>query len=145
MAARLRRLLALMVIALLTVPATAQAKAAPTSGTWAFTDMSPDPTSTPNDATMHCHGALPTAPGDVNSYALKLKKPSRVTLTAHNMLDWAMEVRDSSGNPINGTDGADLTTPENLDTILPKGTYEVVYCNMEGEPEITVDWEISKI
>ena len=110
------------------------------SGTWTYSDYTPDPTTLPNDATAHCTGNVPAGPMDVNSQELVAKKTGTLTLTAHNQLDWAMEIHDSAGNTITGTDGADSTTPENMTIRLAKGTYEVIYCNFSGEPEITVDY-----
>ncbi len=143
---RCRPALVIVAVAMAAIPSSAGAGVAPsqTQGTWTFTDFSPDPTSTPEDATMHCHGLLPSAPGDVNSQPLKLKSAGTLELTSHNVLDWAMELRDSKGNVVTGTDGGDLTTPENLSVYLPKGKYVVVYCNLEGEPEITVDYAFRK-
>lgn len=117
-----------------------------TKGTWTFTDYSPDPTTT-GPYEFHCHGQSPvTTPLDVNSQMVKLKTRGVLELTAHNMLDWAVEVRDSKGDVISGTDGAGTpTTPENFELLLEKGKYEVVYCNLEGEPEITVDYEVTKV
>ena len=118
--------------------------AGPTKGTWTFTDFSPDPTSTPEPAEMHCHGQLPAAPGDVNEQTVKIKKPGTLTLTAHNQLDWAMEIRDSKDNVITGTDGGEPNAPESTTLYVGPGTYKVVYCNLEGEPEITVDWSFAR-
>jgi hypothetical protein len=122
----------------------AGAGAAPTSGTWTYTDSTPDPTTLQNDATQHCEGQVPPGPADVNSYPFKAKKAGTLTLTAHNSADWAMEVKDSKGNIITGTDGADVNTPENMVVTLRKGTYEVIYCNFAGEPQITVDYSFTK-
>jgi hypothetical protein len=113
---------------------------APTSGTWTYTDVTPDPTTLQNDATQHCEGTLPSSPADVNSYPFKAKKTGVLTLTSHNAADWAMEVKDSKGNIITGTDGADVNTPENMVVTLRKGSYEVIYCSFAGEPQITVDY-----
>ena len=113
---------------------------APTKGTWTYTDTTPDPSTLQNDATQHCEGQIPPSPADVNSYPFKAKKNGTLTLTAHNASDWAMEVKDSKGNIITGTDGADVNTPENMVVTLRKGTYEVIYCSFAGEPQITVDY-----
>jgi hypothetical protein len=113
---------------------------APSSGTWTYTDVTPDPTTLQNDATQHCEGTLPSAPADVNSQPFKAKKTGVLTLTSHNAADWAMEVKDSKGNIITGTDGADVNTPENMVVTLRKGSYEVIYCSFAGEPTITVDY-----
>ena len=80
--------------------------------------------------------------GDVGIHRLharphpfKAKKTGTLELTSHNQFDWAMEVRDAKGNVVAGTDGSDLTTPENMTVFLKKGKYEVVYCSFLGEPE----------
>lgn len=122
----------------------ASAGAAPPSGTWTYTDTTPDPTVVQNDATQHCSGGnVPPGPADVNSHPFKAKRAGVLTLTAHNQADWAMEVRDSKGNTITGTDAESPETPENMVVTLRKGTYEVVYCNFAGEHEITVDYKFT--
>jgi hypothetical protein len=99
----------------------------------------------PNPGEQHCSGgALPAGPNDVNSQKLVVKKTSTLTLTAHNALDWAMEIRNSSGTNVTGTDGANVNDPENMTVALTKGTYEVVYCSFAGEPEITVDYSLKR-
>ena len=112
----------------------------PAKGTWTYTDTTPDPSTVQNDATQHCEGTLPSAPTDVNSQPFKAKKNGVLSLTAHNSADWAMEVKDSKGNIITGTDGANVDDPENMVVTLRKGSYEVIYCSFAGEPTITVDY-----
>jgi hypothetical protein len=114
------------------------------SGTWTFTDTTPDPTVVANDATQHCETTVPAGPADVNSQAFKTSKPGILTLTSHNALDWAMEVKDSKGNIVTGTDGSNPNDPENMIVSLSKGSYEVIYCNFSGEPSITVDYSFKK-
>ena len=114
------------------------------SGTWTYTDATPDPTVVANDATQHCETTVPAGPADVNSQAFKAKTPGVLTLTSHNALDWAMEVKDSKGNIVTGTDGGSPNDPENMIVSLSKGSYEVVYCNFSGEPSITVDYAFKK-
>ena len=114
---------------------------APASGTWTYTDTTPDPTTLQNDATQHCEGTVPASPADVNSQPFKAKKAGVLSLTAHNAADWAMEVKDSKGNIITGTDGANPNDPENMVVTLRKGAYEVIYCSFAGEPTITVDYK----
>ena len=109
-------------------------------GTWTYVDTTPDPTTVTNPPTHHCHGTLPSAPIDVNSHTFKAKKRGTLRLTAHNELDWAMEVRDKKGNVIAGTDGANVDDKENMTVMLKKGTYSVVYCSFAGEPQITVNY-----
>lgn len=115
------------------------------SGTWTFTDMTPDPTVVTNDATQHCEGTVPAGPADVNSQPFKAKTTGVLTLTSHNMADWAMEIKDAKGNIVTGTDGSDSTTPENMVVTLSKGSYDVIYCNFSGEPSITVDYAFKKV
>lgn len=122
------------------IPAVAGAKAPPVSGTWTYTDTTPDPTTLQNPAQEHCHGTLPSAPTDVNSQEFVAKKKGTLSLVSHNALDWAMEVHDSSGTVIAGTDGANPDDPENMVVAVKKGTYSVIYCSFAGEPSITVDY-----
>lgn len=114
------------------------------SGTWTYTDTTPDPTVVANDATQHCEQQVPASPADVTSQPFKAKSSGILTLTSHNALDWAMEVKDSKGNIITGTDGGSPDTPENMTVALTKGSYEVIYCNFSGEPSITVDYSFKK-
>lgn len=117
------------------------ASAGKNKGTWTFIDTTPDPTVVTNPASQHCTGTVPAAPVDVNEQTFKAKKKRGVlSLTAHNALDWAVEVRDKRGTTIAGTDGSNLDDAENLTVMLRRGTYTVVYCNFAGEPQITVDW-----
>ena len=147
---RIRRLVVLTVTLAALIGAAVPGQAAatriagPSKGSWTFTDFSPDPTSTPEPAEQHCHGQLPAAPGDVNEQAIKIKKAGTLTLTAHNALDWAVEIRDTKDNVITGTDGGGPNDPENLSLYMGPGAYKVVYCNLEGEPSITVDWSFAK-
>lgn len=110
-----------------------------TSGTWTFTDMSPNPSNF-----GECFNAtVPSAPGDVNSYEVKVKKKlATLTTTSHNSLDWAAQITDKNGGVLMSADGSDPTTKENMSILVRKGTYTVWYCNWAGEPEITVDWEV---
>lgn len=138
----MRRILAIAVGAMLAIAAIPSlATAGGSKGTWTFTDTTPDPTVVQYDGAMHCSTAVvPAAPVDVNVQTFKAKKKGTLSLTSHNALDWAMEVQDSKGNIITGTDGALPTDAENMTVSLRKGTYKVVYCNFAGEPQITVDY-----
>jgi hypothetical protein len=143
-----RATLALAMIAAVGVAGSAPALAAkskpkPLSGTFSYTDVTPDPTVTANsDAASHCHGNVPAAPVDVNSHPLKVKGKGILTVVGHNMGDWAMEVRDSKGLVLAGSDGSTPTDPEGTVVMLPKaGTYSVVYCNLEGEPTTTASYK----
>lgn len=121
----------------------AKSKPKPLKGTFSYTDTTPDPTTTTNsNAAAHCDGGkVPSAPTDVNTRTLKVKGPGLLTVVGHNRLDWAMEVKDSKGNVLGGSDGTSPATAEGTSALLPKaGTYTVLYCNMEGEPTITADY-----
>jgi hypothetical protein len=127
-----------------TVPAlAAKPKPKPLHGTWTFTDVSPDPTVVANsDAASHCHGNVPDSPVDANVQRLKVKGKGILTVVGHNQLDWAMEVRDKAGTVLAGSDGSNPNDPEGTVVALSKaGTYTVVYCNLEGEPQITADYK----
>ncbi|MFN2527023.1 MAG: hypothetical protein ABR505_12310 [Actinomycetota bacterium] len=142
----MRRLLlcaSAVAIALIAVPQLAAARSAMQSGTWTYMDITPDPTTLPNPATEHCHGNLPSAPIDVNTQPIEVKKKrATLSLISHNMLDWAMEIRDANGDTVTGTDSADAQAPENMTISLKKGSYEVIYCSFAGEPQITVDYTL---
>lgn len=118
------------------------AKAKPLKGTWSYLDTTPDPSVVANsNASEHCHGKLPSSPVDVNSHTLKVTGPGTLTVVGHNKLDWAMEVRDSKGNVLAGSDGSSPTSAEGAVVTLTKaGAYAVVYCSAEGEPSITADY-----
>ncbi|MEA2498491.1 MAG: hypothetical protein QOH26_896 [Actinomycetota bacterium] len=135
------RKFSVMALAALAVAALAPVgSAAPTKGTWTFTDASPDPTVVADtNAGAHCSGDLPSAPGDVNIQKFKAPKAGTLKLIAHNALDWAVEVR-RGGVTVAGTDGANPDDPENLTVSVFRGKYEVVYCNFSGEPSIEVDY-----
>jgi len=145
-----RATLALALIAAVGVAGSAPAFAAkprpkpkPLSGTFSYTDVTPDPTVVANaDDASHCHGNVPAAPVDVNSRSLKVKGKGILTVVGHNMGDWAMEVRDPKGYVIGGSDGGSPTDAEGTVVLLPKaGTYSVVYCNLEGEPTTTASYK----
>jgi hypothetical protein len=112
----------------------------PSSGTWTFVDLTPNPTNF-----GECmNTTVPSSPGDVNTFPVKVtKKTATLTTTSHNALDWAAEVRDSKGNIIASSDQPiGGSQAENLVLTLRKGTYQVSYCNWSGEPQITVDWAL---
>jgi hypothetical protein len=118
-------------------------KPKPISGTFSYTDVTPDPTVTANsDAASHCHGNVPAGPADVNSHTLKVKGKGLLTVVGKNALDWAMEVRDSKGLVLAGSDGTNPNDPEGTVVTLPKaGSYLVVYCNLEGEPTVSATYK----
>ena len=111
----------------------------PTSGTWTFTDVTPNP----SNFGECMNTTVPSSPADVNSYPVKVtKKTAILTTTSHNAADWAAEVRDSKGNILMSMDGGTPETKENMVITLRKGSYVVNYCNWAGEPTITVDWSL---
>jgi hypothetical protein len=123
----------------------AKAKPKPQSGTFSYTDVTPDPTVIANsDAASHCHGNVPASPADTNSQPLKVKGKGLLTVVGHNVGDWAMEVRDAKGLVLAGSDGGSPDDPEGTVVTLPKaGTYSVVYCNLEGEPTTTASYKFT--
>jgi hypothetical protein len=120
--------------------AAAGAKTKTIKGTWTYTDFTPDPTTLQDPASQHCSGDVPAGPADVNVQILKAPAKGNLRLTSHNQADWAMEIRTAKGVTIAGTDGGDVDTPENMNIILKKGKYQIVYCSFAGEPQITVDY-----
>ena len=111
-------------------------------GTFSYTDTTPDPTVVANtNASMHCHGKLPSSPADVNSHTIKVAGPGTLTVVGHNALDWAMEVRDAHGAVLTGSDGSSPNAAEGTVLALRRpGTYAIVYCSAEGEPSISADF-----
>jgi hypothetical protein len=72
---------------------------------------------------------------------LKVAGAGVLTVAGHNNLDWAMEIRDSKGNVLGGSDGGLPTDPEGANVAITKaGAYSVVYCNLTGEPQITASY-----
>ncbi len=113
-----------------------------TSGTWTFTDVTPDPSNTGSGPKCFTSD-VPQASVDVNTYEIKAKKKSQILSTvSHNTLDWTAEVADSRGNVVASYDGGTPDVKENISLPLRKGTYTVSYCNWAGEPQITVDWSL---
>ena len=142
-------LLASLAVMALSAPAFGRATTAvgPVSGTWTYTDSTPDPTSDADIAhhctnpATHANGqTTPPAPTDVNVQELKVKKKGTLTLTGHGTGDWAVEVLNKKDVSIAGND----VNPPEFETLvasLPKkGTYKVMWCNLSGEPQITVDY-----
>ena len=131
---------ALIVAAVTTTPALAKAKPKPKplKGSWSFTDTTPDPSvDAVSDNASHCHGKLPAAPTDVNAHTLKVNGRGLLTVNGSTTGDWAMEVRDSHGNSLAGSDGSLPTAQEGTSIDLPKGTWTVYYCNVTGAPTAT--------
>jgi hypothetical protein len=143
---RSKKILALTVgaaLALAVAPSMATGAPAPKSGTWTYTDVTPDPSSI-NDSAGRCVGRpVPSSPADVNVQTIKLtKKRSTLSVMSNNAADWAMELHDKKGNVLATSDQAAPEAPEGVTISLKKGTYSVYYCNFAGEPQITVDWSV---
>ncbi len=143
---RSKKILALTVgasLALAVAPSTATGAPAPKSGTWTFTDVTPDPSSL-TDSAGRCVGRpVPASPVDHNMETIKLKKKRQTfSVMSNNAADWAMELHDSKGNVLATADAADSTAREGVTILLKKGTYKVYYCNFAGEPQITADWSV---
>lgn len=141
--------LASLAVLALSAPALGKATGVvgPISGSWTYTDATPDPTSDADTAhhctnpATHANGqTTPPAPTDVNVQELKVKKKGTLTVAGHVNGDWAVEVLNKKDVSLAG---ADVNPPdmETLVTTLPKkGTYKVMWCNLSGEPQITVDY-----
>lgn len=117
------------------------AKPKPIKGSWSYTDTTPDPTpdaSTGSDGT-HCHGKLPSAPVDVNSHSIKATRPGTLTVNTSVIGDWALEIRDASGNVVAGSD-VNPPASEGAVVAVKKGTYAVVLCNLSGAPTATATY-----
>jgi hypothetical protein len=116
-------------------------KPKPISGTWSFTDYTPDPTvDASSDETTHCDGKLPNGPLDANSHTITVSGRGLLTVTGTNTGDWAMEIKDRAGTPIAGSDGATPEVQEAATAELTKGTYTVVFCNVTGAPTATAKY-----
>ena len=143
---RSKKILALAVgaaLALALAPSTAVGAGAPKSGTWTFTDVTPDPSSIADSAGRCVGRPVPASPVDHNMETVKLtKKRQTFSVMSHNAADWAMELHDAKGNVLAAVDAADPFAPEGVTMMLKRGTYKVYYCNFAGEPQITVDWSI---
>ena len=130
-------------LAVAVLPSFAGASARQTSGTWTFTDVTPDPSNTGTGPKCFTSD-VPQAPVDVNTYEVKVtKKRATLTTTSNNALDWTAEVADSKGNVVASFDGGTPDVMENIVVPLRKGTYSVSYCNWAGEPTITVEWSLT--
>ena len=135
---------AVLATAAMTVtPALAKSKPKPKplKGSWSFTDATPDPSvDASSDNTTHCHGKLPSAPTDVNAHSLKVSGRGMLTVQGQTNGDWAMEVRDSHGNSVAGSDGTLPTSQEGTSVDLGKGAWTVVFCNASGAPTATATY-----
>ena len=123
------------------VPALASpVQAKPLKGTWSYTDTTPDPSGNAQSSdAAHCQGKLPSGPADVNSNTIKVTKPGTLTVTGHVVGDWAIEIDNAKGTPIYGDD-VNPPASEGAALRLKKGTYAVVFCNLEGAPTATADY-----
>ena len=122
-----------------------KAKAKPLKGTFSYIDVTPDASitvfGTAGKRSGFCVGDLPASPADVNVHALKVTGPGTLTVLGHNVLDWAMEIRDSKNNLLAGSDGGLPQDSEGAVAPLTKaGTYKVIYCNLTGAPTTTADY-----
>lgn len=114
-------------------------------GTLSFTDATPDPSPTAlslaGKRTGFCVGDLPAAPSDVNSLPVKVPGKGTLTVQGTTVGDWAMEIRDSKGTLLGGSDGGTPQDQEGASVVVKKpGTYQVVFCNLTGAPTATATW-----
>ena len=119
-------------------------KPKPISGTWSYTDTTPDPiVSVESSATTHpyCHDPLPAAPTDVNKQTIKVKGRGVLTVQGTTTGDWGMEIDDAKGNVLATSDGSLPQDQEGaIVDLLKAGTYSVLYCNFGGAPTATAKY-----
>lgn len=136
-----RKLACTILVAAVGVAMGTSANAAPSKGfskTVAFTDGTPDPSGNAASGNEnHCSGKLPQ------------EKPVSVTLPGAGSLDisidgfqgdWALQVRDASGEVIAGDDvnppGYEATSV----SVKKAATVQILPCNLEGTPQATIHY-----
>lgn len=109
------------------------------SKTVAFTDATPDPSgnaASGND--HHCHGRLPAE----KPIAVKIPGPGNVDVsTAGFVGDWALEVRDASGDVLAGDDANPPATESTSVRLKKAATIFIQPCNLEGSPQAQVTYK----
>src|SRR4051812_20368715 len=150
----MRRAVFAATCAVVMMPAVASWAAPADSHAWSFADYTPDPSSLAASEFLHvatgaaipsyCGASrVPSAPQDVNTRQLKLKKRSVLKLQITTTGAWGLDVTTSRGKPITGlatTPGA----PSSLSVRLAPGAYSVTACNLGGSPTATVTYALSK-
>lgn len=134
--------LAVVMAGTVAVPAQAASKPKPFKGSKPYTDQTPDPTaSDPRTDTQGCDSLMPTQYPHEAGISVKVPAAGKLKASLDNKLDWAIEIRDSSGRVINAADGEMPDTQESVQAKIKKaGTYVIFPCNLEGEPTVNVSW-----
>ena len=106
--------------------------------TVAFTDATPDPSgNAASGDDHHCHGRLPQeAP-----IAVKIPGPGNVDVsTAGFVGDWALEVRDETGDVLAGDDQNPPATESTSVRLKKASTIYILPCNLAGSPQAKVTY-----
>jgi hypothetical protein len=137
-----RTLTCAVLVAAVAVSLGTSANAGPPKGfskTVTFTDGTPDPTGNANSGNdQHCSGKLPQeAP-----ISVKVPGPGNVDINIDGFQgDWALQVKDASGEVIAGDDVNPPSAFEATSVRLKKAaTIQILPCNMEGTPQASVHY-----
>jgi hypothetical protein len=127
-----------------TTPASAAKKPPkpkPFKGSQSFTDTTPDPTASVPGGYAGCDSSLPAQYPREAGIQVKIPAAGKFKVDLNNVLDWAVDIRDSKGNVLSSSDGDQPQVVEGTSTRIKKaGTYTIVPCNLGGEPTVTVSW-----
>jgi hypothetical protein len=124
------------------------------SGSWSFSDYTPDPSSLAADNAFHtttgtaitswCHGSrVPSAPQDVTSRRLTVAAPTVLKLDLDAAGAWGVDVV-RSGKALAGATTAQASNAAALSVRLRPGTYVVKACNLGGAPTATVNYRLAR-
>lgn len=110
----------------------------PFTKTVSYTDATPDPTGNlaATDA-QHCEGKLGSDEG------IKVKFPAAGTIDvaiSGYSGDWALEVRDASGENVAGDDQNPPATESTSVRIKKAQVLQILPCNLAGTPQATVTY-----
>lgn len=134
-------LAAVAVVTVAVAPASAAKKHKPISGSKQITDTTPDPTASAPESGAGCDSLLPAQFPREAPVSIKIPAAGKLKVAINNQLDWAIEIFDSKGTSLGGSDGPNPNDVE-LTTVKIKkaGTYQMFACNLGGEPTVTMKW-----
>jgi hypothetical protein len=137
-----RKLACTILVAAVGVALSTSANAAPPKGfskTVSFTDSTPDPTGNAGATNQdHCSGKLPQeAP-----LSVKIPGAGSVDINIDGFQgDWALQIKDASGEIIAGDDQNPPNAFESTSVSLKKAaTIQILPCNLEGTPQANVHY-----
>jgi hypothetical protein len=124
------------------------------SGSWSFSDYTPDPSSLAADNAFHtttgtaitswCHGSrVPSAPQDVTSRRLTVAAPTGLKHDLDAAGAGGVDVV-RSGKALAGATTAQASNAAALSVRLRPGTYVVKACNLGGAPTATVNYRLAR-